>query len=359
MSESLATILSRIEDLAEEVGRDIKLMEVCGTHTHSIHRNGIDRALPSNLSLISGPGCPVCVTGTGYIDRAIAIAERHGAALHTFGDLVKVPGSAGRSLADARAAGTRVKVVSSAADSLRLASSTGLPTVFLGVGFETTAPGTASTLKRARSEGVDDFSVLSSMKLIPPAMSALASSPRLAIDGFLCPGHVSVVTGSRVYLPIAESSGTPCVVAGFEPGEILSGVSMLLGQISEGRAEVENAYPAVVSEDGNPRARKVMEEVLAPGDDAWRGLGTIPGSGLFLRGEYADHDARTLWPVDVPPAREDPECRCGDVLCGLIDPPGCSLFGRGCTPRNPRGACMVSGEGSCAAWFRYGGRRPE
>jgi hydrogenase expression/formation protein HypD len=346
-----------IDELAGRIDRDVKLMEVCGTHTHSIHRNGIDRALPSNVRLISGPGCPVCVTGTGYMDRAMAMAEEHGVDLHTFGDLVKVPGSEGRSLADARASGASVKVVSSPTDSLRLASSTGRPTVFLGVGFETTAPGTASTVRQARREGVGNFSVLSSMKLIPPAMYAIAGSPDLAVDGFLCPGHVSVITGTGVYRRIAEVSGLPCVVAGFELGEVLSAVAMLLRQIAEGRAEVENAYPAVVRDEGNPKARMVMEEVLAPGDDDWRGLGIIDDSGLFIRDDYAEHDARNRWPVDVPPARDDPACRCGDVLCGRIDPPECPVFGHGCTPRNPRGACMVSSEGSCAAWFRYGGRR--
>ncbi len=340
--------------LFREVHRKpVTLMEVCGTHTMSIARAGLRSVLPEGLRLVSGPGCPVCVTATGYVDTAIELARRPEVILATFGDMMRVPGSAG-SLEEAKARGADVRVVYSPMRSLEMAAAEPLRTVvFLGVGFETTAPATAALIKYADACKAKNFAVLSAHKLIPPALEALAASPDLAIDGFILPGHVSVVLGLAPYRFLAEKFGRPCVVTGFEPTDVLEATRMLLGQIAEGRAEVENEYTRVVRPDGNPDARAAVDEVFETADASWRGFGVIPASGLALRERFAAFDAEKQFGVKVPSDEPRTGCRCGDVLRGKIRPPECPLFADPCTPANPIGPCMVSSEGACAASYRY------
>ena len=343
----------RTGELSAELGRPVTVMEVCGTHTVSIHRSGLDRLLPREVRLLSGPGCPVCVTPTGYIDRAMAMAFRHGVRLYTFGDLLKVPGSR-ESLADARARGAEVEVVASPEDALRLAASRGGRSAFLAVGFETTAPTIAAALLQAREQGVD-LTALCAMKLIPPAMEAVMEAPDTRVDAFLCPGHVAVITGLEPFRGISQKYGIPCVVGGFEPPEIVRALERILQMLVDEEPGAESAY-AAAGAGGNPAARRLMDRALVPCDTEWRGLGVIPGSGLSLADELGAMDAAKRWPVEVPAAEDDPACLCGEVLTGSAEPPDCPLFGERCTPRSPVGPCMVSSEGSCAAWFRFGGR---
>jgi hydrogenase expression/formation protein HypD len=349
--------------LAEAVRREaadapLKLMEVCGTHTMSIYRFGLRQLLPDGLKLLSGPGCPVCVTPTRYVDWAVAAARRPGVVVATFGDMVRVPGSTS-SLERERAAGADVRIVYSPLDALALAERlSGSTVVFLGIGFETTAPTVAATIAEAHKRETENFVVLCGHKLVPPALMHLASSgPDLG--GLLCPGHVSVVIGWGAYVPVAERFGIPCVVAGFEPADILRGVLMLVRQRNSGRAAVENAYPRVVSEEGNLHALDLMREVFREADSDWRGLGCIPVSGLALRGPYKQFDAEARIDVDVEPTRETPGCLCGGILAGLAGPLDCPHFGKACTPETPLGPCMVSSEGTCAAHYRYGRRNVE
>ncbi|MHC4252050.1 MAG: hydrogenase formation protein HypD [Planctomycetota bacterium] len=359
-AEALAARTARA--LARSGSGRVRLMEVCGTHTMAIFASGIRALLPRGLELISGPGCPVCVTPPECLDRAIAIARERSATLATFGDMVRVPASAGASLERERASGLDVRVIYSPLDALTLArAEPELRVVFLAVGFETTAPAIAAVVKRAREEAVANFSVLAAPKLIPPAMEAVLAGGA-EIDGFICPGHVSVVIGARAYEPLVEKHGVPCVVAGFEAGDVLLAVAMLAEQIADGRAEVGNAYTRAVRPDGNPAARAVVDEVFETADAAWRGLGVIPSSGLRVRERYAAHDAERVFTLDEaaeaarPAPRVPPGCRCGDVLAGRLSPPECALFGNSCRPESPVGPCMVSSEGSCAARFRYGAR---
>lgn len=346
--------LGLVRRLAEELARPVKLMEVCGTHTMAVSRSGLRPLLPPAVRLLSGPGCPVCVTPVDYVDRAVALAMRPCVTVATFGDMVRVPGSV-RSLEEARAEGGRVEVVYSALDALDMAERNGSRrVVFLGVGFETTAPGIAWTIREAARRGVGNYHVLSGHKVMPPPMEALAGAPDLRIDGFICPGHVSVVIGWGAYEPLAARHGVPCVVAGFEAADVLAATARLLGQIRDGRAEVENGYTRSVSREGNAAAQALLADVFEPADAAWRGLGTIPGSGLAIRERYAAQDAERAFPdLDLPPPVEPAGCRCGEVLKGCILPPDCPLFGARCTPARPVGACMVSSEGACAAYYRF------
>jgi hydrogenase expression/formation protein HypD len=326
-------------------------MEVCGTHTVAIARHGLRQALPDNVRLISGPGCPVCVTPQEQIDHFIALGQLDGVTLTTFGDMLRVPGSE-RSLEQARAEGVDARIVYSPMDAVALASR--LPArqvVFFGIGFETTAPAVALAITEAKRQKLANFSVLCAHKLIPPAMLALLDS-EVRVDGFICPGHVSVIIGSDAYRPIARR-GKPCVVTGFEPADILRAVQLLLRQVAEGRAEVESEYARVVRPEGNRRAQDLLAQVFRTTGARWRGLGEIPQSGLEISGEYADFDAALRFQVDLPPPKEPAGCRCGDVLRGLIDPPECPLFGSACTPASPVGSCMVSAEGACQAHYRY------
>lgn len=348
--------LAGIEEQARLIGRPVRLMEVCGTHTMVAFRSGLRALLPPSVHLISGPGCPVCVTPDGYIDGAVSLSRRPGLTLTTFGDLVRVPGSRS-SLEQERAAGAAVEVVYSPTDALALARERrDRGVVFLAVGFETTVPGIALAVRTAREEGLDNFTILCALKTMPAPMRALAAADDVAIDGFLCPGHVSVVTGAAAFSFLAEEYGIPCVVTGFEDVDLLAGVAMLLRQIAEGRSEVEIEYSRAVTNEGNPLAQGVMAEVFEACDAEWRGLGVIPGSGLRLREPYRDHDAAVRFGVDLSAGRPPAGCRCGDVLRGVLAPPDCALFDRNCTPVTPRGPCMVSSEGACAAFWRYGRR---
>jgi hydrogenase expression/formation protein HypD len=346
--------LQEIQELLAKIGRPVQLMEVCGTHTMAIFRTGLRSLMPESLRLLSGPGCPVCVTHDSFLEHALAIAATPGTLVTTFGDMLRVPGRSG-SLEAARANGANVQVVYSPLDALTMARQhPDLRVVFLGIGFETTAPTTAGALVAAAREGVKNFFVLSAHKTVPNALAALLTSGEVKIDGFLMPGHVSVITGTGIYEPVARVFKRPAVVTGFEAEEILAGVAMTLQMIAEGRAEVGNAYAHTVTAEGNAKARALLAEVFEPCDDVWRGLGTIPGSGLKIRAAFAAHDAAKYFPApktDVPETSRG--CRCGDVLRGAITPPQCPLFRNVCTPWSPQGACMVSGEGTCAAYFRF------
>ncbi|MGE5189028.1 MAG: hydrogenase formation protein HypD [Gemmatimonadota bacterium] len=335
-------------------GPPVRVMEVCGTHTTAIARSGIRTLVSPRVALISGPGCPVCVTPDGYIDAAIALGRRAGVVLATFGDMVKVPGTAS-SLERERGRGADVRVVYSPLDAVAIAASEpGREIVFLGVGFETTAPAIAGAILAARERGVRNFSVLASVRTIPGAMATLAADPEIRIEGFLCPAHVSAIIGADAYRPIAETFRIPCVVAGFEPVDILLGLAMILRQKREGRPTVENEYSRVVTASGNAKARAVIDRVFETADAGWRGIGVLPGSGLAIRAEHAAFDAAVRFGVAVPEATAATACRCGDVLKGKFAPDACPLFGTACTPDAPVGPCMVSAEGTCAAHYKYG-----
>lgn len=346
-------LAARIERVST---RPARLMEVCGTHTVSIFRHGLRSVLPENITLISGPGCPVCVTAIEEVDRAVRLARTPGVRVATFGDMIRVPGSES-SLKAEMASGARVSMVYSTLDALKLArDNPGEQVVFLGIGFETTAPTAAASILAAARENISNFSMLSAHKLLPPAMEALLSSGDLEIDGFICPGHVTTVIGTGAYHHVARQYHTPCVVTGFEPVDILQGVLMLVEFIESGRAEVAIQYKRGAAPEGNPKARAVMNQAFEPVDSPWRGLGLIPKSGQGLREEFRAFDARSRFDLEVPPASEPPGCRCGDVLRGVVAPPDCPLFRTACHPDRPVGACMVSTEGTCAAYFKYHSR---
>lgn len=348
---TLARIL--IQAIRARSTRPARLMEFCGGHTHAILRYGIPALLPETVSLRSGPGCPVCVTSAADLDRALALAQVPGVILATFGDMVRVPGSR-NSLAQAKAAGADVRVVYSPLDALRLAQDNpARPVIFLGVGFETTAPMVASTVLAAEAAGLENFVVYSTHKLTPPATRAILDSGEVALDGIIGPGHVTAIIGSEAWKFLPEEYGIPCAVAGFEPLDILRAVLALVEMVEAGRPAVTNAYARAVRPGGNAAAREALERVFAVVEADWRGLGPIPASGLALREEYARFDAMRRFPVDVAPAGERPSCRCGDVLRGVLLPTECPLFGRACTPLAPVGPCMVSAEGACAAYYQY------
>jgi len=349
--EDAAILIGKIRSLP--LRQQVTLMEVCGSHTMAIHKFGLRQVLPEAVRLISGPGCPVCVTGMEYVDRAIALARLDGVTLATFGDMMKVPGTRTNLLTE-RAAGADVRVVYSTLDALEIArQNPGRQVVFLGVGFETTSPTIAASIQQARRESLANYSVLTAHKLIPPAMAALARDPQVGVHGYLCPAHVSAIIGSRAYEFLPREHGVACAVVGFEPLDILQGIWMLLRQVLSGRPRVDNEYARVVRHEGNPTAQRLLAETFEPCDDTWRGIGCIPGSGCRIRGEWADWDAARRFPVEIPPVSEPKGCRCGEVLKGICDPVDCRLFGGVCTPENPVGACMVSSEGTCAAWYKY------
>jgi hydrogenase expression/formation protein HypD len=349
---AVATLAVRIRKASEGLGRQVVLMEVCGTHTHAIAAAGLRRMLPPEVRLISGPGCPVCVTPVDYLDRAEALAALPGTVVCTFGDLVRVPSSRG-SLERARARGARIQVVYSPRDALDTArAERAARVVFLAVGFETTAPTIVAAVEEAERERIPNFLILPGNKLVPPPLRALARDPDVRVSGVLLPGHVSVVTGSSEFGFLPREFGIPAVVVGFTPVDVLRGILDLVEQLRDGRAEVANLYGRVVTAEGNPHARAILDRYFEPMDTTWRGLGTIPGSGLALRAAWARRDASRI-PVDLPAPLEPEGCRCGEILKGVIDPPQCRLFARECTPDSPIGACMVSSEGTCAAWHRH------
>lgn len=335
----------------------VRLMEVCGTHTVAIFKSGIRQLLPPQVELLSGPGCPVCVTANDYLDSAIACSRSEDVIITTFGDMLRVPGSSS-SLGARKADGADIQIVYSPLESLDIAAANpAKKVVFLAVGFETTAPTTAATVLAAEQAGLDNFYVLSAHKLVPPALRALLAAGDVEVDGFLLPGHVSAVIGEAPYRFIADEYHLPAVIAGFEPLDILQAVYMLAKQINSGDALIENQYSRVVKLEGNPTARQILAQVYRETDASWRGLGSIAGSGLAINDKYRRYDALANLSVEVEETREYPGCRCGEVLRGLIKPADCPLFATACVPEEPLGSCMVSLEGTCAAWYKYGDGR--
>lgn len=353
MTERISRLQGELAELAAGIDRQVQFMEVCGTHTVSIFRSGIRSMLPANLRLVSGPGCPVCVTAQRHIDAAIELSAVDDAIVATYGDMMRVPGRLG-SLEKRRAEGARVQVINSARTALDLArKNPARPVVFLSVGFETTAPATAATLLEASRDGVENFSVLMCHKLVVPAMLALLEAEDVPLDGFLCPGHVSVIIGAQAYSPIVKQHHKPCVVAGFEAEQILGGLVGLVRQVIDQRTDLENVYSGVVSDEGNPVALDLLERVFAVADTPWRALGVIPGSGLELAPEFRKFDALERFGVSLGEDEDHPACLCGEVIQGKATPSECGLFGSTCTPLEPIGPCMVSSEGTCAAWYKY------
>jgi len=343
-------LIESIQALAPE---SATLMEVCGTHTVAIARNGIRGLMPEGVRLASGPGCPVCVTSNHDIDKVIALARVPEVTIATFGDMTRVPGSTSSLLAE-QAAGRSVEIVYSPLDALRLAQEN--PTrqiVFVGVGFETTTPLVAMAIKRARAMGLTNFTVYGAHKNMPGALEVIINDPALKLDALILPGHVSTIIGAEPYRFLAEKYGIPGVITGFEPVDVLQGIAMIMCQLHEGRAEIEIAYARGVMPEGNPVALAAIDEVFETCSATWRGLGEIPGSGYRIREEFADFDAMRRFQPDVEEVREHKGCRCGDVLRGIMAPSECPLFRKVCTPENPVGPCMVSSEGSCAAYYRY------
>jgi hydrogenase expression/formation protein HypD len=346
-------LLRAIDGLAARLDGPINLMEVCGTHTVAIARAGFRSVLPGNIRLLSGPGCPVCVTANRDIDRIIALTRLPDVTVATFGDMVRVPGSS-TSLMQRRAEGARIEVVYSPLDALRLAREhPDQQLVLVGVGFETTTPLIAATIERAAALELANFSVLAIHKRVPPALKALVNDPEVALDALILPGHVSTILGVAPYAFLADEYGIPGVITGFEPLDLLQGIAQLLEQRVEGRAAIEIAYRRAVMTEGNPAARAAIDRVFDICDANWRGLGTIGGSGYLIRDGFAAFNATRRFALEVEPTVEPPGCRCGDVLRGVISPARCPLFDRVCTPANPIGPCMVSSEGSCAAYHRY------
>lgn len=346
--------LNAIEKIVADYAGRMTLMEVCGTHTMAIYQHGIRSLLPPQIKLISGPGCPVCVTPVGFVDHAVALARRPQTAIATFGDMVRVPGSSS-SLQHEQATGARIQIVYSPLDAVTFAEKhPELEVVFLGVGFETTTPTIAGAVVTATQKGLTNFSVLCSHKTMPGPMAALAGDPELQVDGYLCPAHVSAIIGADAYKPLVDAYNVPCVVTGFEPLDVLQGVHMLARQIISGEAKVETQYSRVVRPQGNPKALALLHQVFEPCDARWRGIGDIPQSGLRLRPEYAAYDAAKKLPVEIEPAKEHAGCLCGEILKGKVGPRDCPLFRTVCTPEEPVGACMVSSEGTCAAEYKYG-----
>jgi len=355
MLDRIANAQHAIDEACRAIGRQITIMEVCGTHTVSIFRSGIRSVLPDTLKLLSGPGCPVCVTDQGYIDTVMGLADRDDCVIATYGDMIRVPGSDGS--LESRASKGNVRVVLSSEDALQLArESPDKTVVFVAVGFETTTPATAVVVRETAAEGIGNFCILSGHKLVIPAMRALLGGMNDRIDGFLCPGHVSVIIGSGAFAEIVRDFRRPCVVAGFEPLQIIEGLAEICQQLAAGKAELKSVYKAVVTEKGNTAAQQIIAECFDPADGYWRGLGKIAKSTLVLKERYARFDAFRRFGLEDKPGKENRGCRCGEVLCGLIDPIQCPLFGTRCTTDRPVGPCMVSSEGTCAAWFKYGRR---
>ena len=351
--ELVQGLARQLHELVQGVEKPMTFMEVCGTHTMAIYQFGLRQLLPPQVRLISGPGCPVCVTPNGYLDRAIACCRLPDTIIATFGDMVRVPGSSS-SLLEERATGADVRIVYSPLDAVALAAANPAKRViFLGVGFETTAPTIAGSILAAARQGLENYSVLASHKTMPAPMRVLSADPELALDGYLCPAHVSAIIGANAYRFLTEEFRLPAVVTGFEPADVLQGILMLARQVVARESRVEIQYRRVVSWEGNAKARAIMAQLFEECDAEWRGIGVIPGSGLRIREEYAAFDAARI-PVPVEPLLEQDGCRCGEVLKGKLSPFDCPLFDSVCTPEAPVGACMVSSEGTCAAAYKYG-----
>ncbi len=355
VKKAAAFFTREIEKLAS--GRSLRLMEVCGTHTVSIFKSGIRQLLPENVELVSGPGCPVCVTPNEYLDTAIAYSRKSDVMITTFGDMLKVPGSSS-TLAKEKAQGSDIRIVYSSLEALEFAAKNpDKKVIFLAVGFETTAPTAAAAILMADEAHLTNFYVLSAHKLVPPALRALLASGKSHVDGFLLPGHVSAIIGLQPYDFLSKEYHIPGVVAGFEPLDILQAVYMLLLQIHDQTARLENQYSRIVPKEGNPSACRILSQVYQQSDAVWRGLGRIPNSGMSIREKYQAFDALLNIPIIVEETKEASQCQCGKVLRGLLQPSACLLFGKACRPEHPIGSCMVSVEGTCAAWYKYGAGR--
>jgi hydrogenase expression/formation protein HypD len=348
-----------VQQVAQEIKKitppkgEINLMEVCGTHTQGFFRFGLKELVPANVHLLSGPGCPVCVSPQDYMDQAIELARKPDVIITTFGDMLRVPGN-NSSLEKERSRGAQVKIVYSTLDALKVArENTRRKIVFLGVGFETTSPTVAIAIRMAKSGNLKNFSVLASHKLIPPAMRLIAADKDLNIQGFLCPGHVSTIIGSKPYEFIARKYHLPCVIAGFEPLDILEGIYMLLRQIKDNRPKVEIQYKRIVKPGGNPQAKRILKQVFTVCDSNWRGLGIIPKSGLKIRTAYSRFDAGKVFALKARIINEPRGCICGLVLKGNKKPHDCRNFATICTPENPLGPCMVASEGTCSTYYKY------
>jgi len=332
--------------------REINLMEVCGGHTMAIHKFGIPEILPKNIHLLSGPGCPVCVTDKKYIDQSIAYCRLPNTIITTYGDLIRVPGSTS-SLEKEKAKGADIRIVYSASDALEIAKeNTDKNIIFLGIGFETTSPASAVCIKQAYNLEISNFFIYSAHKIMPPALKLLAEG-EIRIDGFICPGHVSAISGSKIYEPLAQQNSISCVVSGFEPFDILQSIYMLVKQHENEEAKVEIQYKRAVLPEGNRIALALLKEIFETRDDWWRGFGVIPDSGLKIRNKYSRHDAGKIFNVQPEETKIDYGCICGEILKGLKSPLDCSLFNNKCNPANPVGACMVSNEGACHAFYKY------
>lgn len=338
------------EIIESYVGPKIRIMEVCGTHTHEIFRLGIRNIIPENIELISGPGCPVCVTPVGFIDEAVMLALDHNVTICTFGDLVKVPGSE-MSLAGARAKGAKIQMVYSPIDAYEYAKvNAGEQVVFLSVGFETTTPASCLSVKKAKKAALTNFALLTANKTMPSAYRALKGSA----DAFLYPGHVHAIIGTKLCESVVKE-GISGVITGFTANEIMTALAVVITRLQEGGSFFKNCYPRVVTQDGSKAAKDIVSEIMQDCDSEWRGLGVIKNSGLKLKEAYKEFDARIKFNLPKVTGRSNPACRCGDVLQGKCKPSDCSVFGKGCTPLHPVGACMVSNEGACSAYYQYGG----
>ncbi|MCK4994839.1 MAG: hydrogenase formation protein HypD [Candidatus Omnitrophica bacterium] len=349
-------LIELIKEKAKDIKTDVALMEVCGTHTVAMFRYGIRKILPLNIRVISGPGCPVCVTSQADIDKAIGFSNLEGTIITTFGDMMKVPGTKS-SLQDLRAQGRDIRVVYSTLDALQIANDNKDKNVIhIAIGFETTVPTIAAAILRAKAQKMKNFYIMPAHKIIPPALKILAGSAKSKIGGFLLPGHVSTIIGPKPYQFLAKKHKTPCVIAGFEAIDILLSINMLLEQIINNDPKVQTQYFRCVHPKGNISAQKIINKVFQVGDVQWRGLGLMPKSGLFLRKAFKSFDAMEKFPVKTLKQKKT-ACKCGDVLQGIITPEKCPLFAKICNPRMPIGPCMVSSEGACSAYYRYGGKR--
>ena len=349
---NLEIITKLTDQIKRSVRQDYTFMEVCGGHTAAIHRFGIPSLLPENIKLISGPGCPVCVTGTRFIDKAIAYSKMEDIIIATFGDLLRVPGSVS-TLEKEKAKGADIRIVLSGLEALELAKiNPERKIIFPGIGFETTAPGTAVTIKMAEQDNVYNFLLLSAHKVMPPAIEAIIKEG-VKIDGFICPGHVAAITGSIAFGFISEMYNIGSVITGFEPADILQSILMLVNQINRNVPKLEIQYIRAVTERGNILAQSHMRQLFVPCDEEWRGFGVIPESGLELRKEYEKFDAEKMIPVNIRQSKDNASCICGDILRGLKRPVDCTLFSEICVPENPVGTCMVSNEGVCNTWYKY------
>jgi hydrogenase expression/formation protein HypD len=349
----LSQLIPKLEKAGDKLGRKPNLMEVCGTHTVSISSTGIRDLLNSYVNLKSGPGCPVCVTDHSDIDVMLALARQEGVILTTFGDMIRVPGTGG-SLAEEAAEGADIRLVYSTLDAVKLAEENPhKDVIFLGIGFETTTPTVAAALQFAEARKLKNFLIYSVHKVVPPVMRVLLTDPEVMIDGFILPGHVSVITGRKLWDFVAEEYRCPASVVGFEAVDILLGINDIIDQILSGQPKVTNMYARAVSEEGNPEARRLVDHFFTHGDSAWRGMGIVPGSGTFLKAEFGKFHAEEKYPVRIPDSKPPRGCACGEVLKGKIWPYECPLFNNGCNPVSPVGPCMVSSEGACAAYYRY------